>query len=101
MAKRAVSKFVTVDDTKKYVFCDMDNAPQGAISTVGMYVAQGYKLNPSLRSGDARKKADYLAMCQTEAQKKKFEAICKGKELVNGKKGFFAAKKWLLEELGE
>ena len=101
MALRNISKSVRVDDAKKVVLCDIDNAPSGAISTVQMYVGMGYTLNPKRVSGDTKKKEDYLAMCKSEAQKKKFEAICKGKEMFEGKKGFFAAKKWLLAELNE
>lgn len=102
MAVRNISKLVSVDESKKYVFCDVDNATEGALATVKMYLDMGYKLNPKLRGGDKRGKEYWLGKCETKAQKDKFEAICKGNEEYEGKSGFFSAKKYVKKEiLGE
>lgn len=101
MAQRSISKNLIIDDAKKQVFCDIESASANEIQLVGIYTGQGYKLNPEVKGGDSRKKEYYLDMCKTEQQKKDFEAICKGTKKINGKKGFFVAKSWLLEELGK
>ena len=99
MAVRAISKLVKIDEENKYIFCDMDNVTDGALKTVQMYLGMGYHLNPPKHSGDKRDKQYWLDRCESKAQRDKFEAICKGKTTIDGKKGYFTAKKWLQEEL--
>lgn len=99
MAKRNISKMVTVDDDKKQVFCDMDNATDGAINTAMAYVKLGYELNPKRHTGDTRNADYWREQCQTDEQIDKFNAICKGKETYKGKSGFFAARSWIKNEL--
>ncbi len=102
MAVRLLFAGIKVDDEKKSIFCDLDDAKEGIINVAKTYLSIGYKLYPykqgkiaDSKVGDKRKREYWLELCNSEEERETFESICKGSMNVDGKHGFFVAKSWL------